>query len=317
MKSKNILTFTSAIVLSIAISFVCAEDKVDLRLKLEKGQSYKMQTVQDFKLSQVENGQQRDTSLIINIRYIYDVEDVDADGNAWIKVTYNSLYSKEEDSTGSKIEYDSSNRPDVIPRGLLAFDALLGKSFLILVSPKGEIKDIKGADLLQKAIIDKIPPKNEGEISFNTNDMIKEWSGEQALREALEENLFAFYQNEPVGVGDTWQKSYVISKNIPPINVQAIYTFKERKDGITTVDLFAMAQPNLGTEPIPTGEGTIQFKFSGDITGIIELNESTGWIVHSQQTSRLKGQVMLIYPQIPQGMIVPVSITDTITQESF
>lgn len=329
MKIRNSLfsIFVTVIVITITTSSIYADDnKVELRLKLEKGQSYKMQTVQDIKLIQTVEGKQRNEIFKIDTGQIYNVEEINNDGNMWVRLTCDSMSVKEwgpgeGGQTIQREDYDSSNPPDVIHREVIGLDALVGQSCSVMLSPRGQIKNMKGVESLQDAIIKKIPPIPEGEISFGPNDMLKEEINKEALSESME-NKFAIYPDHPVGIGDSWQKKTTISYcsisnlfSVPQI-VDTIYTLKERKNGIATIDVFSMIQPNL--KVIEVGTGKYQFKLSGDSTGTIEVEESTGWVIRSKQNLRLNGQVVQEYPQLPQGrMIIPVSMTNTITQEPF
>lgn len=332
MKIRNnlLLILVTVIAITIATSSIYAEDKIDLRLRLENGKSYKMRTVQDIKLIQTVDGKQRTEIIKIGTGQIYDIEEVDSDGTTWVKVAYHSTSVKDwEQKEGEPItqrtDYDSSNPPDVIPREIIGLNALVGQSYSIMVSPQGHIKDMKGIESLQNAVIEKIPAIPEGEISFGPNDMLKEEINKEALNESMD-SKFAIYPDKPVGIGDSWQKRTTISHcsvsnlfSVPQI-VDTIYTLKERKNGIAIIDVFSMFQPNLRVVEVGSGRGIgkYQFKLSGDSTGTIEVEESTGWVIRSKQTLRLNGQAVQEYPQLLQDrMIIPVSITNTITQEPY
>lgn len=321
MSKINILlrTFATVVLFSIIVYRVYAEEKVDLRLRLEKGQTYKMQTVQDIKLIKTNEGKQQTEILKIEEGQIYNIEEVDNDGNTWVKVTYHDICIKdgkiqEGEPIVWDLDYESSNSPAVIPREVIGLNTLVGQSYSIMVSPQGHIKDMKGIESLQSAVIGGIPAISEEEMSFGSNEMLKEQINKEALNESMG-NTFAIYPDKPVSIGDSWQKRITISHcsilnllSVPQI-IDNIYTLKERKNGIATIDVFSMIQPNL--KVIEVGTVRYQFKLSGDSTGTIELNESTGWVIRSKQTLRLNGQVV-------QGtMVIPISMTNTITQEPY
>ena len=164
MKGKNILAiFIAVMVLSIAISCVYAEDKMELRLRLEKGQSYKTKTVQDMKINQTIPGQQQAMTIIQKTegRNIYTVEDVQSDGTAVVKVTYDAILFKMETmggkgGMGGNIEYDSTNPSTAVGPMALIFNAIVGQSFSMTMTPDGHVKEIHGADEIFKRMQEKI-----------------------------------------------------------------------------------------------------------------------------------------------------------------
>ena len=319
-----VLIFTAVAVVAVMTSCIFADEKVDLRLRLEKGQSYKIRTVQDMKIIQTNEGKQQTSTSKIVVEQIYDIEEVASDGNTWVKITYHSTSVKDSSQKEGEPmvweEYDSSNPPNVIPHDALGLAALAGQSYSIMVSPQGHIKDMKGIESVQSILIEKIPAANAGE--FGLNELVKEQINKEALNELME-NKFAVYSDEPVGIGDSWQKKTSISQcsisNLFPQIVDTIYTLKERKDGIAIIDVFSLIQPNFETKPIEVGkEKKIQLKLSGDSAGTIELEESTGWAIRSIQNIKLNGQVIIQGTDVPQGMVtVPISIVGTITTEPY
>ena len=318
MKVKNILAIFIVMASSIAVSFVYADEKVDLKLRLEKGQSYKMRTLNDMKINQTIPGQQQ--TMTINQKderkIIYTVEDVQADGTLVLKVTYNAMVFKQENPMQNQsIEYDSTDTSTAVSPMASMFDAIVGQSFTINMTPDGHVKEIKGVDLLLGRIQEKINELPEGPMRDGMEIKLKMQYGEEALK-ANTENSFNMYPDNPIGIGDTWQRKTTMNQPFPMV-IDSIYTLKERKDGIAVIDVFAMIQTNKEVGPMEMGAMKIQYNMSGSVTGIMEIQESTGWVIRSNQNLRLTGSVIAQSPEMPQPMSMPVSITGPITVESY
>ncbi len=328
MKGKNILvTFVTVMMLAVAISFVCAEDKVDLRLRLEKGQTYKMKTTQEMKINQMIPGQQQ--AMTINQKTsginIYTVEDVQPDGSIVLKITHDTISFKQAiPMQNVDIEYDSanpssSNTTDPMSSMVSSiFGAIVGQSFTVAIAPDGKVKEIKGADVILTRInekINKLQLPNDA-MRVNIETRIKSQYNEEALR-ANTENSFNQYPDKPIGIDDTWQKRTTVMEGGFPMIVDTIYTLKERKDGIVVIDIFAMIQTDRSARPVEMGAMKMQYNISGSVTGTVEMNESTGWTNRSNQNLRLNGSIMVQSPEMPQSMSIPISMSGTIAVEPY
>ncbi len=323
MKGKNILAISIAVmVLSIAISCVYAEDKMELRLRLEKGQSYKTKTVQDMKINQTIPGQQQAMTIIQKTegRNIYTVEDVQSDGTAVVKVTYDAILFKMETmggkgGMGENIEYDSTNPSAAVGPMALIFNAIVGQSLIITLTPDGHVKEIQGADALFKRMQEKVNELPDAQMRAAMETNLKTQHSKEALK-ANTENSFNMYPDNPVGIGDTWQKRTTMTQGFPMI-IDSIYTLKERKDGIATIDVFAMIQSNKEAGPMKMGPVKLHYNISGSVTGLMEMEESTGWAIRSNQGLRLSGSATVASPEMRQPMTIPISMSGTITKEPY
>jgi hypothetical protein len=319
MKKSLLIVFTVALAISMATSCIRAEDKVELSLKLKKGQTYKMKTVTDLKINQTIPGQQQSTTIDQKneTRNIYTVEDVQADGTLILKITHEGLFSKSENPNNpmESFEYDSTNPDSAVGPLAPILGAIVGQSFTITITPDGHVKEIQGANEILEHLQEKINELPEGPARAGVETNLKMQYGEEALKTNTE-NSFNMYPDNPISIGDTWQKRTTMTQGFPMI-VNSIYTLKERKDGIAVIDVFAMIQPNREAGPMQTGEMKIYYNISGSVTGLIEMEESTGWTVRSNSELRLSGTATVSHPQMQQPMSIPISISGTVTQEQF
>jgi hypothetical protein len=324
MKGRDIFViFLAVMVFGSAISFVYADDKVDLRLRLEKGQSYKLRTSQELKINQTvpgQGGQQQTMTMTQKSvgRDIYTVEDVQADGTIVLKVTYDAMIFKQENPwQNQKIEYDSTDTSVAVGPMTPILDAIVGKSFTITIAPDGHVKEIQGADVILKRIREKINelPDDQMRAKMEMEAQFGMQYGEETLK-ANTESSFNMYPDNPVSIGDTWQRKATMNKGFPMI-VDTIYTLKERKDGVAVIDIFAMIQTNRDTGPTEMGGVKLQYNMSGSVTGLMEMQESTGWPIRSNQGLRLTGNITVQSPDMAQPMAIPMSITGPITIEPY
>lgn len=319
MKTKKLVAvFIIIFVIGIVLFSVYADDKIDLRLNLDKGQSYKLQTTQDLKINQTIPGQQQTITIIQKnaTKNVYTVEDVQADSTIVLRIAYDAMAFKQQNPIQNQlVEYDSENpSTDAGPIAPI-FDAVVGSSFTITITPDGHVKDIQGADAIFQSIQKKINEFPDAQARAAIETQIRTQFSEEALK-ANTESSFDMYPDTAISVGDTWTKRSTITQAFPMI-IDTIYTLKERKDGIAIIDIFAMIQTNRDAGPAEMGNTKIQYNMSGSVTGILQMQESTGWPIRSKQNLRLTGSVMIQSPEMQQPISMPMSITGPITIEPY
>jgi len=319
MKIKNIVAlFVAMLMLGIMCLSVSAQEKLDLRLRLEKGKEYKLRISQDMKINQTIPGQPQQMTMIqkTSTGMIYTVEDVQSDGSMVLKITYDSMVFKTESPMqGQNMEYDST-KPDNTDGPLTSImGAIVGQSFTIVVTSEGKVKEIKGADEFLNRIQGEINTLSDAQTRATVEASLKSQYSAEALKANME-NSFYMYPDKPVGIGDTWQRRTALNQAFPMI-VNTIYTLKERKDGIAVIDIFAMIQTDKTAGPSEMGTMKMQYNMSGSVTGTMEIQESTGWTNRSNQNLRLNGSIMVQSPEMPQSMSIPMSMSGKITVEPY
>ena len=176
--------------------------------------------------------------------------------------------------------YDSADKDATIPPMLQGSSPLvfLGETFSVLLTPQGQVQEVKGLDRLQENIAKKVP---EGP---RKQQMLQNLTGKQ-LTESIKEFFLrplTCYPDKPVGIGDTWTRKEVPA--IAPYDYDTTWTLKDRKAGIATIEALSTVKP----KPQPDQQGPA---FSGQFHARIELNESTGQIIRATTTQGLSGNV--------------------------
>lgn len=309
-------------ILTVGLAFfvltACAgKDKIKLQLNLQEGDSYNMRVVIDQKIFQTIIDQNMDMTQLIDIGYYFNVEEVDADGNYRIRVTYHSISHKENGLMG-EVEYDSANpseAPDPLTEPIRkAYAALLGQSFFMTITPEGEAEDIEGVD----AIIAKILEQSdaEGGVAMDLlESSLKKLFGDQALKEMMG-NMLSIYPDKPVRVGDSWSRKIVLEKGLPMI-INNTWTLKERREGVAFIEVDSTVEPNPDAPSISMMTVKMRYNMTGTQKGTIEVQEDTGWIIRSKLDQNFSGEMMARGLFQSKGVSWPITIEGVVRQEPF
>jgi len=177
-------------------------EKVELRLKLKKGQKVRLRTLNEQKIHQVIQGRAQDMDQTIGMGMTMDVKDVDKEKNMEILVSYHWIKFVQRGGP-AVIEFDSDNPPKDLHPAVKMFAALKDKGFTMKVNPLGKVLNIKGAgEMLNKALEEaKLPPGPQTEA---VKKNLKQQFSDEALKKSMG-NLFAIYPEKAVGVGSKWK----------------------------------------------------------------------------------------------------------------
>ncbi len=285
-------------------------EKVLLKLNLEAGKTYKMETVIDQNITQTIEGTSQKMKQVIGNGFDYEVMEKDADGRVKIKVTYTSVYIKQESEMGS-VEYDSKNPPAEIPPLAQSYAPLVGLGFTAKISATGKVSEISGIEEMYDKLIAEMDFLS-GSHRTAVENALKEQFGETAITEMMEKAM-TMYCSKPVGVGDSWTSDYTLTQGMP-LEMKNKWTLKERKAGIAFVDVKSKVSINPDAPGLDMGGVKIKYDVSGDQSGSLEIDESTGWVQSSKLTQQLSGTlVMDSNPMMPDGMSWPITLESTIT----
>ncbi len=316
MKTKKNLFGILVAILAVSIVISCGRvtDKIQLRLRLQEGESYNLRMITDQKIFQTIQGQRQDITQTMGMECTFNVEEVDTNGIASVKITYHSVFFKQDGPMG-KIEYNSSNPPAIVPPMAVGFAALVGKSFSMKISPHGHIKDVQGVGAMLTHMMEKLDLP-EGHMRTSIEKQLRDQWGDEAIKEMME-NTFAIYPDKPVGIGDSWTKRVIISRGFPMI-LDNTWKLKARKGGVAIIEASSIVKPNPEAAPIEMGPLRLSYDISGEQKGTMELQEATGWTIRAKLTQEFSGQAnMEGTPQMPEGMSWPISMESIISFEPF
>ncbi len=302
--------FVIAVIIALGVASAKADEKMHYKLKFEKGQKYYIKMITEQQISQTAMGQEQSVDITMGMGIDLDVNDVNDNGNAWIQYTYRWAKLRQKTPMG-EIEYDSAKGDSPVPLEAQGFAALLGEGFALQITPKGEVEQVKGLDKMRSNIQEKLP---EGPMRESSMKALGLYLNEESIKEQTKSSM-AIYPDSPVGIGDSWSKTFALSHGLAII-AENTWTLKNRENGVATIEAVSTIKPNPQAEPMEMGPTKISHEFSGKQQGLIKMQESTGQVLHSKIEQQLSGQMKMVAtdPQ-PQEMTIPMKINSVVTTE--
>ena len=311
MARKKFGTGVLVSLIVLCVIQVEAVGKIQYRLKLEKGQKYYLRTIIEQQMSQTIMGQAQEIGQDIGMGIDFDVNDVDGDGNMWIRYTYRWVKFVQKSAMG-QMEYDSAKKDSPVTPVGRPFAALLGEGLLLKITPEGKVVEVKDIEKIRKNIVEKYSSEP---IPQQMMDNVDKLIDEQSVKESIS-SLMVVYPDEPVGIGDSWSKTIAISTGSPMI-IESKWMLKDRKNGTAIIDVNSVMKPNPDAKPMEMGSMKMNYQLSGMQNGRMEMDESTGRIIKSKLNQDTSGQIVMS-DSSGQGMpdmTVPMKIKSVITFE--
>jgi len=163
MTSRNSATITAVVTAALiaGLTGIASAQSVTLRYKWTKGEEVRYRVTQQTTatVSGLPSGlgnMNVDTTMAQVVRSV--VKDVAADGTATMEQVYESV-RMDLNSPLARISVDSANKDaaaDANPMNA-ALGAMLGESFVIVVSPTGVVQKVEGLDWLMESVFKTIP----------------------------------------------------------------------------------------------------------------------------------------------------------------
>ena len=278
------------------LTFCGCSKKVDLKLRLNPGDSRTVTITQDLQITQEFMGNKMTQPVKTRQVFAMNVESIDAEGWATVNVTFKDYDLPDMGGFGGGFG----------EMGDLGDLSLEGKGFTMAVSPDGRVTAVRGMnaiatelgkkmkEMLEDVNMDSfpMPPQMQAQMKSKMGDslqtMLRERAGDDAIREQMEQ-VFAIYPDMPVGVGDSWTKTQALSKGMAPMTISEAWTLTGRKDGVATLECQAEIAPNPSARPLKVMGVTVKMELTGKQTTTVEVDEKTGWILTSTTTEDLQG----------------------------
>jgi len=322
-----------------------ASDEVgglDLKLQLKPKQKHNMRIIEENNTSQKATGQSFDIHQTKTTELEFEVEQVDANNTASIKVTYLKLKEKDASQQG-QMEYDSTN-PKISTDNPFAptYSAMIGQGFIMKVSPEGKILALSGIDEMYLKMAEKIADsEDEGirerlkERAQQSIDRTNQRYGSrtkrvEALKEMIKKNpLFGEWRfkelvthvvvpfsGKSIMIGDSWQAG-VLQLPLIPDEIEGTYTLKEKNQTDLTIDIGSKIDIDNVTVPaMGSLQGQTKITLKGSYEGSLQIEQDSGWMIRKKATFKADGEMkMAVNQQIPQGMTTPMSIESIVTVE--
>lgn len=299
---------------------------LDLKLRLKHGQKHKLQIIKETSSSETIEGRQSDGSFINTMGLEFEVKQVDPNGVTWLKVTYLTIHDVAKTARGH-MEYDSTKPSTATNRSV--FSAMIGQSFVAKVTPEGEIGKLDGLADIYLRMAESMVKRQEEDVRRRSKgpkvgfapiekriELKRKWlemnsyTEERAIREMLG-NVIMPFPGGPVGIGDSWQTRTALSMGaIGALGLyDCTYTLREARQAAALVDISSKIE--LYDEPIPgeDGPGSSRVTLTGSCQGTLEIDLSTGWLLHKNVTLNYSGEAKTAPTELnPEGRTMGMSM---------
>lgn len=286
------------------------QEKIQYQMRFKDGDKYYQRFVTEQKITQTVSGRQQYTEQTIGLGCDLDVKSVDPNGTALERYTYRWVKLM-QNAPGGKVVYDSSDKGSPVPPLAQGFAALLDEGFSLRTTPLGRVEEVIGLQTLRDNVERKLP---EGPMKEALKLSLKQFISEEGIKEMTESSL-AIYPDKPVGIGDSWKRTLTLTQGAS-MSLENEWTLKDRKGGISFIDVKSNLKSNPKAEPMGMGTAKVSYDMSGKQQGTIELDESTGRLIRSRINQDISGQIKVEVPgQQTQQPPIPVRINSIVTCE--
>ena len=255
------------VICCVATLVSCNRQTVDLKLNLPEGKTFDYAF--DYEIIQKAEG--RDVTT--NLAMAYTVEVMPSPGlSRTMKATYNRVAMKiqtadqtmEIDTDQPTLRYDSTST-NPMHVFALAFQRLIGNSFTVKTTPRGDIDTVMGFQTIMRSVLDSLPVSEESKLDV-MQAMEQQFSDDAVKR--MFEQTFNIFPGKPVALHDEWTKQTTTPANLlQDIETQNTYTLEQIEGNSVKLAL---------KSDINTGSGDL----FGMQTGTLVVDVPTGLVVH-------------------------------------
>ncbi|MBX7258543.1 MAG: hypothetical protein K1Y02_19435 [Candidatus Hydrogenedentes bacterium] len=299
--AKTSLVFGVLIAVLIALPGCSNPDKNKLLFKPAVGSkrlvTVKQNTTQNIKMAGI--GMNQSMTFGNETTFLMNVESLDAEGTATIKVTYEDMKFTLPGMGGGMAMPGMAEADDMIKKLQEGFK---GSTFTIQVSRLGELKAIEGAE----AVTDKALGAMGGDsdpMSQMGKEMMKGFMGAEVIK-AIMYSLFIKAPDKALNPSDTWNDTFNLDVAGTPATTESTYTLRGRADGYVTIDGALTTKVDFANSALAKMAG--EMKMSGDLAGTgkgtYSIDEATGWLTHREDKTQMTGKMSMEMPKQLQGM---------------
>jgi hypothetical protein len=260
-------------------------EKIELRLRLQKGQSFDQVIAMEQKTSQTANKYRMDMLMRMRFGLHTEVMDVAPDGASTLRMTYRTVAASMQSSNGMRESYDSTR--DKNPSVLLAsIGGLAGKSLDFTMSPRGQTLKVEGMEAIIKSIMErmKVPAQIRAQVRQNLQKSLDE--------KTARDISYAKYPESPVGVGDTWSDKFSFNASLP-LTISTNFLLLSRDGKNDRLHLSSKISTAAGGATQEQGNMKIRFTLSGHQNGMLTVEEATGITKNIEINQRIAGKISI------------------------
>jgi len=158
---------------------------------------------------------------------------LDASGHRELKLTFRRIQSEQQPPSGEVIApYDSAAGKSREPGQGQVFDALIGKTFSVLVDSDGHLRNVQGFDTLLAAAVEANRHLGPGPMK----EIVEATRNFAATALGQSEVYLRLLPDKPVARGDSWKNYLTLTlPMLAPMPFTQTSTFESVEDGVATV----------------------------------------------------------------------------------
>ena len=336
----------SAIIIILCLNFLSSfsysSEKSELKIKLETGQKYNVKINTNQMVLQ-SMGQKKETILNRKIYEIAaEVKNISLNEIISMEITFKAI--KEQTMFGSEIRgYDSTKTHE--PNDTMAnmYSAMIGEKFSFDVTNKGKIIGLDIDKLYlgmsenmmkseDEIIRNKMKEKAQEEIENINKKYGSRESRIDTIKKQIEqfpvfnkeqiqfiaENILVPYSDEPVEIGNSWQKSMKLLPNLP-IEIEGTYSLEDTSKTAAILAIHsAIDLKNASNSVENQNSGQTKISIKGSLDGTLKVNPSSGWLLNKKTTLKINGEeIMSAKDQQQEEIIMPLSIESVTIVETM
>ena len=279
MNKRVFITSIFLFAITSIVLIACQTKSRILEFKIEKDREYLYNL--DWDMKQTVYGQSSD----MNIGSVYSLKLIEDDGNIKtltgtyksVKMSFSIKGKVIHIDTDKQIEVetdkDMNKNSDTLMKKI--FSGIAGKSFKMKVDKNGKILEVTGLLELYESMLNVITLDKE--LKAEAMTALKEQFNEKSLKD-LFTPMFSIYPNKEIKPGDTWEKEYSSSGNLP-LNYATTYSVKEIEGDQITL--------NAKTKIKATNEMEIH----GSQNGTILIDSKSGLIIRAEYDQSIESNL--------------------------
>ena len=307
---RNIILFVPLATTMVSCDTAHGSAPLSLRLPAADARTFEMSL--DQKIRQTIQGADQVMQQTMQFVWRQVVESVDADGNMDLAMTYEAIRFVQDAPGLGRTEYDSRTPPENVPPMARGFAALVGRGFVLRVTPKGQILDVDGVDEMVEGMLASLEAPPGTDLAMLAEQLRKQFS-DQILKETFQP-LMGFYPENPVDAGDRWAKTFAMAKIFPHVQINE-YELTERGDHGDVIRLTGTIKPNENGDPMALGPLSLAPLLTGTHSGTFSVERDTGFLVALDYEQAMSGQ--FVGETGGESFEVPVQVDSTITIRSL
>ncbi|MEO7313195.1 MAG: DUF6263 family protein [Chitinophagaceae bacterium] len=284
----------------LATGFMGCNTATELKFNPPAGSKYRLVMTTDQDIDQEMMGQKMQVKSISEYAFLYEINKADGD-NKELKMTFEKMKSTQR-ANGKEMIMDSDVIDTANPASKI-MGAVKGSSFDMTINGKGEVKSIKGMDLMMQKMINAAGDSLPSEAKAKMAEGIKEMMNDDMLK-SLTEQSFKIFPDKKVKVGDTWT-SKIETKSFVDMVTETTYSLKKIDNGVASLDIKSVITPGANEKVI---QGTkVETNLTGTQTGTMELEVATGMTLSSNLVQKIDCKMKA------NGMEIPIKINGVTT----